>query len=93
VEERLYKKTSLYSKFEFSFSVTLRLPFKELFFSVLGRENSNLLSFYKAVLPLGHLYFRDSRPYFSGAELRTDPGIGNLLLFANQEFNCLCHLC
>ena len=34
VEERLYKKTSLYSKFEFSFSVTLCLPFKELFFSV-----------------------------------------------------------
>ena len=34
VEERLYKKTSLYSKFEFSFSFTLCLPFKELFFSV-----------------------------------------------------------
>jgi hypothetical protein len=28
------KKASLYSKFEFSFSVTLCLPFKELFFSV-----------------------------------------------------------
>ena len=34
VEEQLYKKTSLYNKFEFSFSVTLCLPFKELFFSV-----------------------------------------------------------
>ena len=28
VEERLYKKTSLYSKFEFSFAATLCLPFK-----------------------------------------------------------------
>ena len=34
VEERLYKKTSLYSKFEFSFSVALCLPFKEMFCSV-----------------------------------------------------------
>jgi hypothetical protein len=34
VEERLHKRTSLYSKFEFSFSVTLCLPLKELFFSV-----------------------------------------------------------
>ena len=33
MEERLFEKTSVYSKFEFSFSVTLCLPFKELFFS------------------------------------------------------------
>ena len=30
VEEWLYKKTSAYSKFEFSFPVTICLPFKEL---------------------------------------------------------------
>ena len=34
MEERLFEKTSIYSKFEFSLSVTLCLPFKELFFSV-----------------------------------------------------------
>ena len=33
MEERLYNKTSLYSKFEFAFPVTLCLPFKELLFS------------------------------------------------------------
>jgi hypothetical protein len=33
VEERLYKKTSLYRKFEFSFFVFFLIPFKELFFS------------------------------------------------------------
>ena len=47
VEEWLYKKTSLYSKFEFSFSVTLFLPFKaELVFcseelSFLPNKNQN----------------------------------------------------
>ena len=34
VEERFCKKASPYSKFEFSFPVSLCLPFKELFFSV-----------------------------------------------------------
>ena len=33
-EERLYKTTSIYSKFEFSVTVTLCLTFKELFFTV-----------------------------------------------------------
>ena len=33
VEERLYKKTSLYSKFEFCLSVTPCLPFKKNFSS------------------------------------------------------------
>lgn len=90
VEDRLFKKTSPYSKFEFSFPVTLCLPFKELFFSVFSNwesaeqvfwseelsslpyknKNKSLTlsfgggkiqicciarSFYKAVLPVGHL--------------------------------------